>query len=166
MNPRLGPDAFSYYMALGPERSYQAVALHFGVTKRTVTSTAAREDWQDRAAELEAKARAATDQKVLETIEAMNERHLKIYRFVQTRALEALKQASIDSAGDAVRALEANLRGERLVRGQPTERRETSIEEITKREIATLLEVVLELDDAKEDKSDEADHPHQQAGAV
>ena len=45
---KLPEDAFGYYLSLGSERSYEQVALNFGVTKRTVCRTAQREDWQGR----------------------------------------------------------------------------------------------------------------------
>ncbi len=157
MNPKLPVDAFTYYMALGPDRSYSAVAEHFKVSKRTVTSTAARERWQERAADIEAKARAKTDEQIVDTVGEMNTRHLKVYRFVQSKALETLKSTPIDNAADAVRAIEMSLKGERLIRGEPSERAELSIEEITKREIRELLEVV---------DVDDEDDAHQQDQAV
>ncbi|MHC4946473.1 MAG: hypothetical protein ACYTG7_25970 [Planctomycetota bacterium] len=40
MNKKLSPDAFAYYWSLGSERSYQAVADKYGVSKRAVVSVA------------------------------------------------------------------------------------------------------------------------------
>ena len=46
MSGKLPDDCFAYYVSLGAERSYHAVARHYGVTKRTVARRAAEEDWQ------------------------------------------------------------------------------------------------------------------------
>lgn len=134
MNKKLPLDAFTYYFSLGPGRSYQAVADKYGASKRAITSLAARENWQGRIAELERKAREKTDELALETLEDMNRRHLKVYRFIQNRAIETLKSVPLESAMDAVRAYERAAMGERLVRGEPTERSESTIEAVIKRE--------------------------------
>ena len=75
-------DAFKFYFSLGAERSYQSVAEKYQVSKRSVTSLAKREDWQQRILDLERKARAASDQKKLESLEERNERHLTALRFI------------------------------------------------------------------------------------
>ena len=45
MSGKILSDAFEYYVALGPGRSYRTVAERCGVTKRAVTKHAAREGW-------------------------------------------------------------------------------------------------------------------------
>ncbi len=37
MSGKIPPDALEYYLVLGPDRSYQKVADHYGVSKRAVT---------------------------------------------------------------------------------------------------------------------------------
>lgn len=159
MSRKLGPDAFSFYVALGPERSHLAVARHFGVSKRTVTSTATRENWRERLADAEAKARKVTDEKAVDTLAEMNTRHLKVAKFLQSKGIETLKNTPISNAADAVRAIAIGLEKERLVRGEPTERTEAAIAEVIKKEVATLLEIV-------EDDEDDGEAPDQQAQAV
>jgi transposase len=139
MNRKIPPDAFSHYFSLGPGRSYQAVAEHYGVSRRAVSNLADREGWQQRLADLERKARDKVDEKAVESLEEMNTRHLKVMRFIQGKAIEALKAMPIDSAMDAVRAYGITLDKERLIRGEPNERGELSIEEITKRELNAWL---------------------------
>ena len=46
MSGKIPPDALEYYLGLGPDRSYQKVADHYGVSKRAVTKLAARERWR------------------------------------------------------------------------------------------------------------------------
>ncbi len=153
MNKKLPPDSFDFYYALGPGRSYAAVAEKYKTTKRTVTSLAVRERWQDKIVELERRARERSDTKVVETIEAMQTRHLKSLQAVHARALEALRQMPLSSAMEAVRALEMVIRQERLLRGEPTDRNAVDLEAITKREIRELLVVG---GDPSDDWSEEA----------
>ena len=110
---KIPQDAFTFYLSLGRERSYQRVAEHYGATKRAVAMVAARERWQERAAELERKAQEKVNEKAQESIEEMNERHLKLARVVQAKALEALKRYPLETALQAVRG------GARLIATNP-----------------------------------------------
>ena len=134
MRRKLPPDAFSFYVSLGVNRSYQAVGKHYGASKTSVSKLAIKEGWQKRVLEIEARARAASDEKAAETMEAINSRHLKAMRVVQGKALEALKTMSLADAMDAVRALDMAIRQERLILGEPTDRSAVNIEEVIKRE--------------------------------
>jgi hypothetical protein len=134
MAKKIPPDAFNLYVGLGADRSYQAVAERYGVTKRAVTKLAARERWQDRVVELERKAREGAEQKALESLEAMNLRHLRSLKVVQGRALEALRSMPLSTAMEAVRSLDMAIRQERLIRGEPSDRTAVSVEEVVKRE--------------------------------
>jgi hypothetical protein len=148
---RIPLDAFDYYVSLGPARSYQAVAEKLGVSKRAVTMHATKENWQAR---LE-KARSAADEKARETLEAMNERHLQALRVIQGKALSALKGMSLDTAMDAVRALDLGIKQERLIRGQPSDRQAVTVEEIVKREYEQWMEDEdVERDEASEDPAE------------
>ena len=154
MSARIPPDAFEYYFSLGSDRSYQAVADRYGVTKRAITKLAARENWQSRAADLEAQVREATDKKVVETREQMNTRHLKSLKVVQGKALEALRSMPIETAMDAVRALDLSIKQERLVRGEPSERTAVSMEQVVRDEFSRWMtyDDESEIDDAEEDE--------------
>jgi Zn-dependent peptidase ImmA (M78 family) len=121
MTKRLPHDAFSYYVSLGAERSYSAVAAQYGVSKRAVTRKAVEEQWQQRAAEMEAQARKKADEKMQETLEEMHVRHLKLLRVIQTKALETLRDQPLSKAIEAVRALELCIREERATRGATDE---------------------------------------------
>ncbi len=159
MSAKLPSDAFDYYFALGTERSYQAVADHFGVSKTAVVNKANKERWQGRVERLEAKAREAADQKNAESLEQMNTRHLKAFKVIQGKALEALRSMSLDSAMDAVRALDLAVKGERLTRGEPSDRTAVSIEDTIRREFDRWTGVE---DDDEKDEND----PAQQEGAL
>ena len=67
MSGHIPPDGFDYYLSLGSDRSYAAVAEHYGVSKQAVVKCAKREGWQKRIDEIEAAARANTDKRAVET---------------------------------------------------------------------------------------------------
>jgi hypothetical protein len=144
LNRKLPPDAFSFYFSLGPGRSYQEVAKKFEVSKRAVSNLAERENWQARLADLDRKARDKADEKALETLDEMNERHLKVLRFIQGRAIDTLKSMSLDSAMDAIRAYAMSLDKERMIRGEPTDRNVLTVEEICRDEYARWLKPIQE----------------------
>lgn len=45
---RLPPEAFEFYIGLGADRSYQTLAKHYGISKRSVSKLATKERWQER----------------------------------------------------------------------------------------------------------------------
>ena len=128
MVAKVPPDAFEYYFGLGPRRSYQLVADHFGLSKRSITKKAQSERWQERIVERERKIQIRTEEQAVESLEAMNTRHLKSLRVIQGKALEALRGMPLSTAMEAVRALDLAIRNERLIRGEPSDRTEVSIE--------------------------------------
>ena len=141
MRNRIPPAAFEFYASLGVDRSYAKVAKRFGVTKRAILRCAKREDWQRRIDELDLKARDASEKRAVESIEQMNDRHLRAMKIIQAKALEALKSHSLESAMDAIRALDLASRTERVIRGQPGDRSVVSIEEIVRTEYERWLVV-------------------------
>jgi len=153
---RLSPDAYSYYVELGPTRSYEAVAKRFGVSKVTVVNHATKERWQERLREAEAKAREQANKKAVDTLQEVKDRQLQEARILERRALEALKTLPPEKAAKAATMLQIAWRHELLLLGEPTERAELSVEEVTAREIQTLLKRV-EVDDG-EDAGGEEDN--------
>jgi len=131
---RIPVEAFEYYVGLGATRSYEAVAKKYGVSKTAVVKLAKRECWQDRMARVERDAHKRSEERATESIEAMNDRHLRVMQVIQRKALEALKSMSLDTAIEAVRALDISVRQERLIRGEPSDRTELTTESILRRE--------------------------------
>lgn len=163
MGRKIPPDAFDVYVNLGPSRNYEALAMKYGVTKRAITKAAKRERWQERALELERKAREGTDQKILESLESMNLRHLKSLKVIQGKALEALRSMPLESAMEAVRALDISIRQERVIRGEPGERTAINVEEVVRREYDRWMQVESEI--VQETKNTE-EKDHEQNGKV
>ncbi|MBI4584561.1 MAG: hypothetical protein HY717_11135 [Planctomycetes bacterium] len=127
-------EAFDFYWKLGPRRSYQAVADHYGASKRAVTLIATKERWKERLEKTEREASEKLKDMAVETIEAVNRRHLKVARLIQIKALEALKHLRFDSALSAVEALDKGLLLERQIKSDPSERTSMSDVELTRRE--------------------------------
>ena len=147
---RLPPEAFSFYVALGPERSYDAVARKYGVSKVTVVSRASKERWQERLREAEEEARKEANRKAVDTLHEVKTRQLQEARILEHRALEALRTLPPEKAVKAAVMLQIAWRQELLLLGEATERSELSVEEVTKREIETLLRRV-EVDDGEDE---------------
>ena len=159
VNKKLPADAFAYYLSLGVSRSYAKVAKHFGVAKRTVTTLATAEKWQERVTEAEAKARDSAAENYVDTIKEMNSKHLKVLSFMLAKGLEGMKAAPVDDFTAAVRAVTVAIDRERLVRGEATNRSE-SVEQLVKREYARYLVPVDddgESDDTAEEETNAGD---------
>ncbi len=146
---KIPTDAFDHYFSLGPGRSYQQVADRYGVTKRAVTALAKRESWQARLAEVEEKARVRLDEKKVDALEAAHEQRLKALRLVLGKGIEGLRGMSIDSPGDAIRAVGLAVREMRVELGEPSDRMSISVEDTIKREYERWM-VVEEEDRAAE----------------
>ena len=138
---KLPAEAFEHYVGLGPERSYQAVADRYGASKRAVTDLAKRKQWQERLRSIEQEARQRSEERLVENLEQMNERHLKTLQVVQRKALEALRRMDLGSAMEAVRALDICINKERLIRGEPSDRTELTMEHAIRKEYERWLQV-------------------------
>jgi hypothetical protein len=114
---KIPPEAFAFYLGLGVGRSYSAVAERYSVSKRAVAMRADKEKWQEKLAEEERKARTKAEKNAAESIETVNEQHLKVLRYIQGKSIEALKTMPIETAMDAVKAYSLAFDKERLIRG-------------------------------------------------
>jgi hypothetical protein len=135
MNRKIPADAFTYYVSLGPTRSYETVAAKYGASRRGIAEHAKRERWQERVADIEVRARAQAEAKALESLDVMNQRHLQEARFLQSRGLEGLKSGRLELYAANGRLVELGVKLERLIRGQATERTE-SLEQVVRGEYA------------------------------
>ncbi len=134
MTKKIPGDAFEQYHAMGAHRSYEALARKYGVSKRSIVRLAHKDRWQQRLAEREKRVREAVENKVEETLEQLKSRHLRVLQAIQAKSLKALKELPMSHAMDAVRALELCIKQERLIHGEATERNETDVTTIIKRE--------------------------------
>lgn len=152
---KIPDDAFERYVALGPDRSYQLLADKLGVDKRSVTRLATKERWVERLAKVQEEARAATDRKLASDLSAVRERQLMETRALRGMALKAMKEMPPERALKAVAAaLSVAWKQELLLLGEPTDRQATTVEEVTKREIQSLILGDGEEDDWGDEPSD------------
>ena len=149
MNKKLPDAAVDYYIALGPARTQVAVGKHFHVAKRTVAYRAKKENWTARAEEADQKARQASAQRAQNTLEDMHARHEKAARFLQMRALEAVRNLPIRTESAAVRALDIGIRHERMARGEPNDAMEQDVAQLLANEHKRFVEFIEEGGDAK-----------------
>lgn len=91
---KLPPIAFAFYLSLGTGRTYQRVAERFGVSRQAVARRALKDRWQDQVAKAEEKARQRAVQEATDSLESMNERHLKTAQLIQKKAIERLRDSS------------------------------------------------------------------------
>jgi hypothetical protein len=134
MSRKLPPEAFDFYLELGLDRSYREVADHFGVSKVSVAARAKKENWQGRLREVEKEAHRRAEEKAVAAMEAVRERQLQGARFLQARALEALRGLPPEKGVRAAAALNIAWKHELLLLGDPTERQAQTIEEVVRRE--------------------------------
>jgi|GEM_PF-2828193 len=121
MAKKLDDGAFEVYVSLGTERSYQAVADHYGVTKKTVVRHAKEGRWIERLQEIEAEAQKKVDERASETLAEMHSRHLRMLKVVQARALKAVQDYPLTNGVQGMRAIDAAIKLERLIRAEPNE---------------------------------------------
>lgn len=138
---RVPKTAFEDYVAMGDDRSYSALARRYGVSRTAVANRARREDWQERLAEADARARQRAQEKAVNDLEEVYARHLKEVRFLQARALQVLKDQPPERGIRAASALAIAWKHELLLLGEPTERT-ASVEELIRHEMRTLLKAV------------------------
>jgi hypothetical protein len=138
---RIPPSAYEDYLAMGTERSYQALADRYGVSKTAIVKKAKKERWQDRIAEVERKARELAEEKAIDELEAVRQRQLKESRFLLARSLQVLKDQPPERGIRAASAINVAWKHELLLLGEPTER-QANVEELIRRETRDLLKVV------------------------
>jgi hypothetical protein len=135
---RVPRDALLRYVMMGPERSYRALAKKLGMSVFAINERAQKEKWQETVKEIEREARerltpvppvtqAEEDRQLrercVETMVSMNARHIDYCHTVQDRCLDVLKKLPMDlTSADAIRGLEAAVKLERVIRGEPGER--------------------------------------------
>ena len=150
MTNRIPPEAFTYYVSLGLERTYDLVAEKYGVSNRAVTKAAARENWTPRLAQIEAEAQATMDKKMTDEIAEMGMRHRKMLRAIAGRAAKALSDYPLMSGMEGVRAAETAIKLERLLAGEPSERTAMTVASTTRDEMQRFLKPAAESDEGED----------------
>jgi hypothetical protein len=136
---KLPSDAFSYYVSLGDERSYEKVGAHFGADKRSVTKKAGKEHWAEQLAEMEAAAKKKARDQMQVSLDEQVLRHGKMVRAMAGRAVQGMHDYPLTNGMDAIRAAELVIKLERLLAGEPTEHTQETIAQVTREEMHRFL---------------------------
>jgi hypothetical protein len=136
---KIPPEAFDFYVSLGHLRTYQQVADKYGVSRRGVQKVADRDNWGERLDEIEREAQDRSDKALSETVSEIRTRHLKMLKGMAGRALKAMAEHPLASGMEGVRTAEIVIKLERLIAGEPSERTEHTIAEVTRQEIDRFL---------------------------
>ena len=103
----------------------QQIADQLGIIRsETIGEWRRTERWEIEREVIQKETDRRISEAVAETISQMNTRHLKEFQLMQTRGIQALKTLEPTKASEAASMIDAGIRGERLVRGEPTEIRE------------------------------------------
>ena len=137
---KIPDDAFALYVAMGHERSHQALADKLGVTKRAITERASEERWAERLEAIEAEVQARIEEKLKDELEESQLRYRKLLRGIESRAAQAIAEKPLRTCLEGVRALELAMKMQMLLAGQPSHRTELVVAATTKAEIDRLLE--------------------------
>jgi len=101
------------------------IAAQLGIARPgTILDWRNEEGWDREREAIQKAADARVAQAIAETIAEMNARHLKEAQLLQTKGVQALKRLDPTKASEAAAMIEAGLKAERLIRGEPTEVRE------------------------------------------
>jgi len=101
------------------------IAKQLGIARAgTIRDWRLEEGWDRDRQSIQQAADARVAQAVSETIAEMNSRHLKECQLLQTKGIQALRRLDPKKASEAAAMIEAGMKAERLVRGEPTEVRE------------------------------------------
>lgn len=122
-----GPDTKLKARAMWVVGSYtdEQIAGRLGIQRpETIGEWRRAEHWDTERDIIQQETERRVSEAISETISQMNARHLKEFQLLQTRGVQALKTLEPTKASEAAAMLDAGIRGERLVRGEPTEVRE------------------------------------------
>lgn len=103
----------------------QQIAQRLGIKRpETIGEWRRNEGWDQERLYVQKITEERVTQAVAETITEMNTRHLKEYQLLQNKGVQGLKDLAPKTAGEAMALVDVGIKGERLVRGEPTEVRE------------------------------------------
>jgi transposase-like protein len=101
------------------------IAERLGIARPGTIGDWRKDDgWEQERAIIQEATEAKVAAAISETVAEMNSRHLKECQLLQTKGVQALRRLDPTKASEAAAMIEAGLRTERLVRGEPTEVRE------------------------------------------
>jgi transposase-like protein len=109
----------------GNYSSDKDIAKELGVSRpNTIAEWRKKENWHLERTETVNQINRRVGTVLQETIAEMQRRHLREYQAMQSKGIQALAKHDARSVVDAVNLIDTGVKGERLVRGEPSEIRE------------------------------------------
>ena len=103
----------------------QQIADRLGIQRpETIGEWRRADGWEEERRHIQKMMEDKITQAVMETLSESNSRHLKEYQLMQTKGVQALRSLDPKTAAEAAAMIDSGIKGERLVRGEPTEVRE------------------------------------------
>jgi hypothetical protein len=103
----------------------QQIADRLGIQRpETIGEWRRADSWEEERQHIQKLMEDKITQAVMETLSESNARHLKEYQLMQTKGVQALRSLDPKTAAEAASMIDSGIKGERLVRGEPTEVRE------------------------------------------
>lgn len=112
-------EAFAFYAACGPKRTYGEVASKFGVSETAVRRRAGAEDWRDRAATLDEEAARNAERAVVRDRSERIAHTIRIVDLARVRFEQELEDPDFTLTANGFADL---VKLEQLLEGKPTER--------------------------------------------
>ena len=128
----------------------QQIADQLGIKRvGTLADWRRAENWEAEREIIQRETDRRISEAVAETVSQMNSRHLKEFQLMQTKGVQALKILEPTKANEAAAMIDSGIKGERLVRGEPTAIREIralmqSNVQILEFVVADVLKVLIE----------------------
>lgn len=97
------------------------LAKKWKISQTALSKRSHKEKWVEQRKQFKLKSWAKSDERAIETIADMNARHMREYKLLQGKGLERLRDTRIEKDRDAITALDVGIKGERTIRGEPTE---------------------------------------------
>ncbi len=103
----------------------QQIAQRLGIKRpETIGEWRRADGWDAERAYVQKAVEERVSLAVAETVSEMNSRHLKEFQLMQTKGVQTLRTHDPRTAVEAMAMIDTGVKGERLVRGEPTEVRE------------------------------------------
>ncbi len=103
----------------------QQIADRLGIQRpETIGEWRRADGWEEERQHIQRLTEEKITRAVSETLSESNSRHLKEYQLMQTKGVQALRSLDPKTAAEAASMIDSGIKGERLVRGEPTEVRE------------------------------------------
>ena len=108
--------SFELYYQMGEDRSYRAVGEDMGIGQQTISSWAKKGDWDGKCEKMHMQEVLKLDDMLVEKNVEASQRHIKLAKTIQYKALLALTRMKFKSATEASNALAKAVHIERQAR--------------------------------------------------